>query len=120
MNTPKNHPEFNQRWQALMRQLETTLSLAHHTTVNETAWLESASMVKHYTDRVTQCGGVSLPQPITPKAAATADALEALLGRVCTAARALQSAGHANFAREWFYDGILDTAQEALENFRKG
>jgi hypothetical protein len=120
MNTPKNHPEFNQRWQALMRQLETTLSLAHHTTVNETAWLESASMAKHFIDRVIQCGGVSLPQPITPKAAATADALEALLGRVCTAARALQSAGHASFAREWFYDGILDTAQEALDAFRKG
>ena len=48
MNTPANHPEFNQKWQALMRQLETVLSIAHEREPNRTQYREAVSIAKHH------------------------------------------------------------------------
>ncbi|HNX36325.1 MAG TPA: hypothetical protein PKM57_17010 [Kiritimatiellia bacterium] len=48
MNTPAKHPEFNQKWQALMRQLETVLSIAHEREPNRTRYREAVSIAKHH------------------------------------------------------------------------
>ena len=48
MNTPAKHPEFNQTWQALMRQLETVLSIAHEREPNRTQYREAISIAKHH------------------------------------------------------------------------
>ena len=48
MTTPANHPEFNQKWQALMRQLETVLSIAHEREPNRTQYREAISIAKYH------------------------------------------------------------------------
>jgi hypothetical protein len=48
MNTPAKHPEFNQKWQALMHQLETVLSIAHEREPNRTQYREAISIAKHH------------------------------------------------------------------------
>jgi hypothetical protein len=48
MNTPAKHPEFNQKWQSLMRQLETVLSIAHEREPNRTQYREAISIAKYH------------------------------------------------------------------------
>lgn len=48
MKTPVNHPDFTQKWQALMRQLETVLSIAHEREPNRTQYREAISIAKHH------------------------------------------------------------------------
>jgi hypothetical protein len=50
--TPANRPEFNQVWQALMRQLETVLSIAHEREPNRTRYREAISIAKHHLTRL--------------------------------------------------------------------
>ena len=45
-------PEFQQTWQALMRQLETVLSIAHRHVPNATEAQEAVSIAKHLLDKV--------------------------------------------------------------------
>ena len=52
MNTPAKHPEFNQKWQALMQQLERVLSLAHQRRPNRTETREAVSIAKHLLGKV--------------------------------------------------------------------
>ena len=52
MTTPANHPEFNQKWEALMRQLETLLSIAHMRHPHRTETLEAISIAKHLLGKV--------------------------------------------------------------------
>jgi len=52
MNTPANHPEFHQTWQALMQQLERVLSLAHQRQPNRTETREAVSIAKHLLGKV--------------------------------------------------------------------
>ena len=52
MNTPAKHPEFNQTWQALMRQLEAVLSIAHEREPNRTETREAVSIAKHLLGKV--------------------------------------------------------------------
>ena len=40
--------EFHQTWQALMRQLETVLSIAHEREPNRTQYREAISIAKHH------------------------------------------------------------------------
>ena len=49
---PCDRPEFNPRWQALMRQLETVLSLAHCRDPNSTQTAEAVSIAKHHLDAI--------------------------------------------------------------------
>ena len=44
--------EFHQTWQALMRQLETVLSIAHQRQPNRTATREAVSIAKHLLGKV--------------------------------------------------------------------
>lgn len=72
MNTPANHPEFQHRWQALTRQLENVLSMAHQKKPGQTEWLEAISITKHFVDRLAQCDGRAQPEapaPIRPNPA---------------------------------------------------
>lgn len=48
MTTPANHPEFNQKWEALMRQLETVLSIAYEREPNRTQYREAISIAKYH------------------------------------------------------------------------
>ena len=52
MNTPAKHPEFNQKWQALMHQLETVLSIAHEREPNRTQYREAISIAKHHLNQL--------------------------------------------------------------------
>ena len=53
MNTPIGQtPKFQQTWQALMRQLETVLSIAHMRHPNRTQTLEAVSIAKHLLGKV--------------------------------------------------------------------
>ena len=47
LTTPANHPAFNSKWQALMRQLETVLSIAHQREPNRTLYREALSIAKY-------------------------------------------------------------------------
>jgi hypothetical protein len=44
--------QFHQTWQALMRQLETLLSIAHQRHTNRTQTLEAVSIAKHLLGKV--------------------------------------------------------------------
>ena len=49
MKTPVGQtPAFEAKWQALMRQLETVLSLAHMREPNPTQTAEAVSIAKHH------------------------------------------------------------------------
>ena len=53
MSTPVGQtPQFEQTWQALMRQLETVLSLAHRSAPNATEAREAVSVARHLLDKV--------------------------------------------------------------------
>ena len=53
MKTPVGQTEpFQQTWQALMRQLETLLSIAHMRHPNRTETLEAVSIAKHLLEKV--------------------------------------------------------------------
>ena len=53
MKTPVGQTEpFRQTWQALMRQLETVLSLAHMREPNRTQAAEAVSIAKHHLDKI--------------------------------------------------------------------
>ena len=45
---PADRPEFHQTWQALMRQLETVLSIAHQRHPNRTQTLEAISIARYH------------------------------------------------------------------------
>ena len=56
MNTPVGQTEpFRQTWQALMRQLETVLSLAHRREPNATETAEAVSIAQYHR---AQIGGI--------------------------------------------------------------
>lgn len=53
MKTPVGRTEpFQQTWQALMRQLEVVLSLAHMREPNRTQAAEAVSIAKHHLDKI--------------------------------------------------------------------
>ena len=48
LTTLGTQAEFHQTWQALMRQLETVLSIAHEREPNRTRYREAVSIAKHH------------------------------------------------------------------------
>ena len=53
MQTPVGQTEpFQQTWQALMRQLETVLSIAHQREPNPTQTAEAVSIAKHNLNKI--------------------------------------------------------------------
>ena len=48
LTTLGKQAEFHQTWQALMRQLETVLSIAHQREPNRTQTAEAVSIAKHH------------------------------------------------------------------------
>ena len=52
LTTLGTQAEFHQTWQALMRQLETLLSIAHQRCPNRTETLEAVSIAKHLLGKV--------------------------------------------------------------------
>jgi hypothetical protein len=52
LTTLGTQAEFHQTWQALMRQLETLLSIAHMRRPNRTQTLEAVSIAKHLLGKV--------------------------------------------------------------------
>jgi len=52
LTTLGTQAEFHQTWQALMRQLETLLSIAHMRHPNRTETLEAISIAKHLLGKV--------------------------------------------------------------------
>ena len=52
LTTLGTQAEFHQTWQALMRQLETLLSIAHMRHHNRTETLEAVSIAKHLLGKV--------------------------------------------------------------------
>ncbi len=52
LTTLGTQAEFHQKWQALMQQLETLLSIAHTRHPNRTETLEAVSIAKHLLGKV--------------------------------------------------------------------
>ena len=63
MKTPVGQtPEFQQTWQALMRQFEAVLSVAHERVPNKTRTAEAVSIAQHHLQNIADQLNNATPQ----------------------------------------------------------